>query len=67
VEKLGSRTPTFYSSIQPGAGYPRVSIFLARLIKELDNIVSRAENETGQHCHMNNVSTAAYLYILRIL
>ena len=41
MDRLGSRTPTFYSSLQLGAGYPEKSFFLARLIEELDRIVSK--------------------------
>ena len=37
MDRLGSRTPTFYSSLQLGAGYPGKSFFLARLIEELLN------------------------------
>ena len=64
--KLGGRTPTFYSSLQPGAGYPRKSFFLARLIEELNRIILDGIS-TNFYCHMNNVSTAVYIYILRML
>ena len=66
MDRLGSRTPTFYSSLQPGAGYPGKSFFLARLIEELDRIVLEGISHDS-YCHMNNVSTAVYIYILRML
>ena len=66
MDRLGSRTPTFYSSLQPGAGYPEKSFFLARLIEELDRIVLKGISSDA-YCHMNNVSTAVYIYILRML
>ena len=73
MERLGSRTPTFYSSLQQGSGFPGESFFLARLIKELDKIVLmgipklKVTEKRTTKCHMNNVSTAIYIYILRIL
>ena len=39
MERLGSRTPTFYSSLLQGSGFPSESFFLSRLIRELDRIV----------------------------
>ena len=66
MDRLGSRTPTFYSSLQLGAGYPGKSFFLARLIEELDRIVLQ-DISSDSYCHMNNVSTAVYIYILRML
>ena len=66
MEKMGTRTPTFYSSLQRGMGYPEESFFLARLIAELDRIIKEAAS-TKIYCHMNNVSMAVYIYILRIL
>ena len=65
MDRFGGRTPTFYSSLQPGAGYPEKSFFLARLIEELDRIVLKYTYPS--FCHMNNVSTAVYIYILRML
>jgi hypothetical protein len=62
MERLGSRTPTFYSSLQSGMGFPRKSIFFSRLIEELDIIL-----ESNRNCYMNNVSAAVYIYMLRIL
>jgi hypothetical protein len=62
MERLGSITPTFYSSLQHGKGYPEESFFLARLIKQLDTIITKNNN-----CFMSNVSTAVYIYILRII
>ena len=77
MERLGSRIPTFYSSLQSWCGHPRASHFLIKLIRELDKAVSKGVlNEeatrkagvpTYNHCFMNNVSTAAYIYILRII
>jgi hypothetical protein len=61
IERLGSRTPTFYSSLQQGTGVPVRSFFLVRLIKELDMIFKT------DLCTMNNVATAVYIYLLRIL
>ena len=66
MEKLSARTPTFYSSLQRGMGYPKESFFLARLIAELDRIIKEAAS-TKIYCHMNNVSMAVYIYILRVL
>jgi hypothetical protein len=60
MERLGSKTPTFYSSLQSGAGFPRNSFFLTRLLKELD-IIRKTE------FYMSNYSTAVYVYILRII
>jgi hypothetical protein len=40
MERFGSRTPTFYSSLQDGTGYPLATFLLRRLIKELDMIIS---------------------------
>ena len=67
MEKLGSKTPTFYSSLQQGTGYPAKSIFLTKLIKELDEIVVKGIPGKGRSCYINNVSTAVYIYLLRIL
>ena len=71
MEKLGSRTPTIYSSLQQGSGYPPKSYFLVRFLMELDEIVAEGilkdGKGTGKMCHMNNVSMAVYVYILRIL
>jgi hypothetical protein len=61
MEKLGSKTPTFYSSLQYGTGFPEKSFFLTRLLEELDKIVE------SDICYMNNVATAVYIYIIRIL
>jgi hypothetical protein len=59
MEKLGSETPTFYSSLQQGSGTPEVSILLLELIKELENIIQeRAKIE--QKCFMNNISAATH-------
>ena len=69
MERLGSRIPTFYSSLQKGAGYPRASFLLERLIDELDDIIHKGipkEDGTSIYCYMNNVSTAVYIYLLRI-
>ena len=63
MDRFGGRTPTFYSSLQPGRGYPGKSFFLARLIEELDRIISKG----NAYYYMNNVSTAVYIYILRML
>ena len=65
MDRFGGRTPTFYSSLQPGGGFPGKSFFLARLIEELDRIVIKYIYPS--FCHMNNVSTAVYIYILRML
>ena len=69
MERLGSKTPTFYSSLQQGTGYPEESFFLVRLIKELNRIVLRGipVADVIINCHMNNISTAVYIYILRLL
>ena len=70
MERFGSRTQTFYSSLQGGSGYPLATFFLYRLIEELDVIVSngiRYANGGISFCFMNNISTAIYIYILRIL
>ena len=67
--KLGSRMPTFYSSLLRGGGFPYESFFLTRLIKELGRVVSEPVY-TGRSlafCWLNNVTTAVYIYILRIL
>ena len=66
MEKLSARTPTFYSSLQRGMGFPKESFFLARLIAELDRIIKEAISRKI-YCHMNNVSMVVYIYILRIL
>ena len=63
MNRFGVRTPTFYSSLMPGAGYPGKSFFLARLIGELDRIILK----DNDYYYMNNVSTAVYIYILRML
>ena len=67
--KLGSRMPTFYSSLLQGKGYPYESYYLARLIKELDKIVFDGvyTGNSTDYCWMNNITTAVYIYILRIL
>ena len=77
MERLGSRIPTFYSSLQPGIGYPKASFFLKRVIQELGEAVKKGvldekkTKDTGtasyEYCYMNNLSTAVYIYILRIL
>ena len=70
MERFGSRTPTFYASLQGGSGYPLASFFLNRLIEELDVIISSGiRSVKGSHsfCFANNISTAIYVYILRIL
>ena len=76
MERLGSRIPTFYSSLQPGIGYPKASFFLKKLIQELGEAVEKGvlyeetmdnTSPTYNYCYMNNVSTAVYIYILRIL
>ena len=76
MEKLGSRIPTFYSSLRSGIGYPRASFFLQKLIQELGKAVEKGvldketinnASPTYNYCHMNNLSTAVYIYILRIL
>ena len=66
MEKMGTRTPTFYSSLQRGMGYPEESFFLARLIAELDRIIKETIS-TKIYCHMNNASMVVYIYILRVL
>jgi hypothetical protein len=63
IERLGSRTPTFYSSLQYEIGFPGKSFFLTRLIEKLEEIMKCHH----PYCHMNNVSAATYIYILRIL
>ena len=63
MNRFGGRTPTFYSSLMPGRGYPVKSFFLARLIEELDRIILK----DNDYYYMNNVSTAVYIYILRML
>jgi hypothetical protein len=65
MERLGSRTLTFYFSLQQGAGYPEKSLFLTRMIKELVGIVSGAKRETSKSHYVNNVSTAVHIYILQ--
>ena len=67
MERLGSRTPTFYSSFQHGIGFPRESFFLVNCLEELDIIVNYNSESITTPCYMNNVSTAVYIYILRIL
>ena len=68
--KLGSRMPVFYFSLQQGSSkFPYVSFFLTKLIEELQRIV-REGVYTGiffDYCWMNNVTTAVYTYILRII
>ena len=69
MERFGSRTPTFYASLQDGSGYPEVSFFLKRLIEELNVIVDNGVlNSDGSiaPCYINNISTAVYVYLLRI-
>ena len=69
MERFGSRTPTFYASLQGGSGYPKATFFLKRLIEELDVIVSNGVRDADgsiSFCFMNNISTAVYVYILRI-
>ena len=66
MDRLGSRTPTFYSSLQLGAGYPGKSFFLTRLFEELNRIILQGISY-DEYCHMNTVSTAVYIYILRML
>ena len=63
MEKLGSRVPAFYSSLQQGSGYPKVSILLKMLIDKIDDVI---KNKKGKYCYMNNISTAVYIYLLRI-
>ena len=67
--KLGSRAPTFYSSLLQGSGFPFKSFYLTRLIKELGKVVSERvyTGRSFDYCWMNNVTTAVYIYILRIL
>jgi hypothetical protein len=66
MERLGSKIPTFYSSLQHGAGYPEESFFLSRLISEL-NEIQLNKKDANDKCFMNNFSTAVYIYILRII
>ena len=66
MERIGSRTPTFYSSLQYGAGFPRESFFLSRFIAELDKIKCERP-ELSETYFMNNFSAAVYIYILRII
>ena len=67
MERLGSRIPTFYSSMQQGSGYPQVSFFLMKLVEKLDAIITAAGfGIEKKGLYMNNVSTATYVYILRI-
>ena len=72
VGKLGCKTPTFYSSLQKGNGFPLKTLFLSRFIEELDKVVPKGVPATsgatkGNYCWINNVATAIYIYILRIL
>ena len=72
MEILGSRTPTFYSSLQKGNGFPYKTFFLTRFIEELDKIVPmgippESSAYPAADCYINNVATAVYIYILRIL
>ena len=67
MEKLGSKTPTFYSSLQMGSGYPLKTFFMVKFIVALDKLIKDAVRETGAPFYMNNVSTAVYVYILRII
>ena len=67
MERLGSRTPTFYSSLQYGIGFPRESVFLSRLIKELEDIIYSGIKDHQKVYYMSNFSTAVYIYILRII
>jgi hypothetical protein len=64
MERLGSKTPTFYSSLQYGKGAPVKSFFLVRLIKKFDFLILRSKDSWF---YMNNFSTAVYIYILRII
>ena len=67
--KLGSRMPTFYFSLMQSSGSTHDSFLLTNLIKELHRI-ARELVYTGisfEYCWMNNITTAVYIYILRIL
>ena len=71
MEILGRETPTFYSSLQQGAGFPLESFFISKLIAELNRIVSAGiltpKSTSPLGCWMNNVAAAVYIYILRVL
>jgi hypothetical protein len=70
VERLGATTPTFYSSLK-GSNYPRVSILLLTLIEKLDSIITlgivNARGTFIDRCFVNNISTAVYIFILRMI
>ena len=67
--RLGSKTPTFYSSLLQGSGFPFESFFLTNLLKELNRIAQDGvyTGTSTVQCWMNNITTAVYIYILRIL
>ena len=71
MEKLGCKTPTFYSSLQKGSGFPLKTFFMSRFIEELDRVVPKGvpckDATEKNYCYINNVATAIYIYILRIL
>jgi hypothetical protein len=63
VKKLGKMVPTFYSSAQKGFRSPDVSFLLALLIEKLDYVIGYSRGD----CFMNNIATAMYVYIIRII
>jgi hypothetical protein len=65
VERLGANTLTFYTSLQQGSGSPKGSFLLLKLIEKLDSIVRK--RRINEECFMNNISTAVYIYILRMI
>jgi hypothetical protein len=70
IEHLGKEVPTFYSSFQKDFGYPKVSILLVMLIEKLEYIISITSTNKGIRsgtCFINNITTASYIYILRVM
>jgi hypothetical protein len=65
IERLGTRIPTFYSSLQHHGGYPKSSVFLRMLIEKLHVIIKSAS--FSEFRFLNNIATATYVYILRVI
>jgi hypothetical protein len=65
IELLGTKIPTFYSSCQHRLSYPKPSVYLRMLFEKLQTIIEAASYK--KCCFLNNIATATYIYILRVM
>jgi hypothetical protein len=65
IERLGTRILTFHSSLHRHAGHQSDSVFLRMLFEKIQTII----NSVGfsKLCYLNNIATATYVYLLRIM